>query len=78
MSKPKPVMELTDEDIMSALERTWGKGYDIKIREIQRKKSFHAIIVFYKITADRDGATEYRVKILSPQGGWEARTRVKF
>lgn len=71
-------MELTDEDIERALDQSWGKGYRVTIREIQRKKAFQAIIVFFKVKADRDGSTEYRIKVISAQGGWEARTRVKF
>lgn len=78
MTKPKQVMELTDEDITLALVERWGKGFEVTVRQILRKKSFQAIVVFYKVKAERDGAIEYRVKTLSRNTGTENVSRIKF
>ena len=78
MAKPKLVMELTDKEIKKALDTTWGPGYNWKIRKIIRDKKAQAIIVFYRVTSEKDGATEYRVKGLSSNAGWDYVTRIKF
>lgn len=71
-------METTDLDIKRALDKQWGKGFTVTIREVIRRKSFGVILVLYKVKCHRDGCVEYRVKGWGGNAGWEYVTRRKF
>ena len=68
----------SDEEIEALILKDYGKGYKVKIREIDRSKK-GLILVFYKVTAERDGCTEWRVKgWSSAMSGWDYPYRRKF
>jgi len=78
MSKRKEPV-LTDEEIEAWVRKNWGKGYEVTILEIIRRKRYGVNIILYKVTCERDGATEWRCKGWSKvMGGWDYVTKRKF
>lgn len=77
MGRPKQVMELTDKDIRKSLAKKW-EGMKFKIRRIIRDEKARCILVFYKVTCEKQGTTEYRVWGVGKSSGWDYATRIKF
>lgn len=70
---------MTKQEIEEMLVKQWGKGFTVKVKEVMKKTSWEAMIVFYKITSTRDGMTEYRVKGWgTASSGWDCVTRRKW
>lgn len=72
---------MTDDEIEKMLRKQWGKGYSVAIKEILHKKLFRITLVFYKVTCERDGFTEFRCKGWTTgnvPGGFDHVTRRKW
>lgn len=69
---------MTDEEIEKLVIRDYGKGYEVKIIEIIRRKEL--ILVRYKVRAERDGTTEWRIKGWGNRSmsGWDYPYRRRF
>ena len=69
---------MTDEEIEREVNRGYGEGYRIKILEVIRRKEL--ILVRYKITAERDGVREWRIKGWGTKAmsGWDYPYRRKW
>lgn len=69
----------SEDEVHKILKQQWGKGYKVELKEVMHKKSFRCILVLYKVTAERDGFTEYRCKGWGEaMGGWDYVTRRKW
>jgi hypothetical protein len=68
---------VTNDEALKIINRDYGKGYAVKILEIIERKGL--TLIRYKVTADRDGFTEYRVKGWgSAMAGWDYPYRRKW
>lgn len=70
---------MTKDDVQELLDKQWGKGYEVKVREVIIKMAWQATVVFYRVTCKRDGMTEWRCKGWGTAGGgWDYVTRRKW
>lgn len=70
---------MTKDDVQELLDREWGKGYEVNVREVITKMNFTATVIFYRVTCKRDGMTEWRCKGWGTAGGgWDYVTRRKW
>ena len=70
---------MTHDEVQQLLEEQWGKGYDVRVKEVIIKAAWQGTVVFYKVTCKRDGMTEYRVKTWgSASSGADIVTRRKW
>lgn len=53
---------MTKDEVQELLDEQWGKGYEVKVREVIIKPAWQSTVVFYKVTCKRDGMCEWRVK----------------
>jgi hypothetical protein len=70
---------VTKDDVQELLDKQWGKGYKVIVREVIVKPGFEATVIFYKVKCLRDGMTEWRCKGWGSAGqGWDYVTRRKW
>lgn len=66
------------KQIKKLLKADWGKGYEFKVLEILNREDWGVLIVFYRVTCDRDESTEHRCKNLIGNSKWDYVTKIQF